>query len=238
MKYIIAVIQLRPADPVLQSLTEKEIHLVTVSTVMGRAASAAPPPSTAATSEAGSLLKKVQLEIAVNEAFVKLHRRGHRRKRPAPARSATAKIFVLDLHEAIASAPAKQEASRSDDVNVVDQMMLGLTLLCHHQHRTGGEGAAPRPHGARQRSRPSQCAVRNKGERKMSKTTCMRAWLSSWPARSFPVLMSVLAAEGSLSVGGHWATSGGQLYNDEAVSAGRSPAATDFGLSCSTRGEL
>ncbi len=98
MKYIIAVIQPDRLDPVLQSLTEKEIHLVTVSTVMGRGRQKGTAAIYRSHKEAGSLLKKVKLEIAVNEAFVKP-------TVEAIAESARTgqigdgKIFVLDLHE-------------------------------------------------------------------------------------------------------------------------------------------
>ena len=100
MKYIIAVIQPDRLDDVLQLLTEKEIHLVTVSNVLGRGRQKGVAEVYRSHTEAGSLLKKVKLEIAVNEAFV------------APAIEAITqgartgyvgdgKIFVLDLHECV-----------------------------------------------------------------------------------------------------------------------------------------
>ena len=100
MKYIIAVIQPDRLDDVLQNLTEKEIHLVTVSTVMGRGRQQGVAAVYRSHKEAGNLLKKVKLEIAVNDAYV------------APAIAAITggartgevgdgKIFVLDLKECI-----------------------------------------------------------------------------------------------------------------------------------------
>ena len=71
MKYIIAVIQPDRLDEVLSKLTEKEIHLVTVSNVVGRGRQKGIAEVYRSHKEAGSLLKKVKLEIAVNEAFVK-----------------------------------------------------------------------------------------------------------------------------------------------------------------------
>ncbi len=100
MKYIIAVIQPDRLEDVLDRLTEKEIHLVTVSNVMGRGRQKGIAEVYRSHKEAGSLLKKVKLEIAVNEAYVK----------PtidailAGARTGQigdGKIFVLDLSECI-----------------------------------------------------------------------------------------------------------------------------------------
>jgi nitrogen regulatory protein P-II 1 len=71
MKYIIAVIQPDRLDPVLDLLDQKEIHLVTVSNVMGRGRQKGISAVYRSHKEAGSLLRKVKLEIAVNEEFVK-----------------------------------------------------------------------------------------------------------------------------------------------------------------------
>lgn len=69
MKYIIAIIQPDRLDDVLQKLEEKEIHLVTVSSVMGRGRQKGVPAIYRSHKEAGSLLKKIKLEIAVNDEF-------------------------------------------------------------------------------------------------------------------------------------------------------------------------
>ncbi len=71
MKYIIAIIQPDRLDEVMKRLTEKEIHLVTVSNVMGRGRQKGIAEVYRSHKEAGSLLKKVKLEIAVNDTFVK-----------------------------------------------------------------------------------------------------------------------------------------------------------------------
>ena len=71
MKYIVAIIQPDRLDPVLDLLEKKEIHLVTVSNVMGRGRQKGIAAVYRSHKEAGSLLKKVKLEIVVNEAFVK-----------------------------------------------------------------------------------------------------------------------------------------------------------------------
>ena len=98
MKYIVAIIQPDRLDHVLDALDKKEIHLVTVTQVMGRGRQKGISEVYRSHKEAGSLLKKVKLEIAVNQDFVK----------PAiEAISGSArtgnigdgKIFVLDLDE-------------------------------------------------------------------------------------------------------------------------------------------
>jgi len=100
MKYIIGIIQPDRLDEVLKRLTEKEIHLVTVSNVVGRGRQKGIAEVYRSHKEQGSLLKKVKLEIAVNEAYVE----------PTVdaiiggARTGSigdGKIFVLDLPECI-----------------------------------------------------------------------------------------------------------------------------------------
>jgi nitrogen regulatory protein P-II 1 len=71
MKYIVAIIQPDRLDPVLDLLEAKEIHLVTVSNVMGRGRQKGISAVYRSHKEAGSLLKKVKLEIVVNDDFVK-----------------------------------------------------------------------------------------------------------------------------------------------------------------------
>ena len=100
MKYIIAIIQADRVDEVLERLTENEIHLVTVSNVMGRGRQKGIAEVYRSHTEAGSLLRKVKLEVAVNEEFVQ----------PTidaiieSARTGNigdGKIFVLDLKQCV-----------------------------------------------------------------------------------------------------------------------------------------
>lgn len=72
MKYIVAIIQPDRLNEVLEELTRKEVHLVTVTNVLGRGRQKGVSEIYRSHREAGSLLKKVKLEIAVNEKFVKL----------------------------------------------------------------------------------------------------------------------------------------------------------------------
>jgi nitrogen regulatory protein P-II 1 len=100
MKYIIAIIQPDRLDDVLNRLTEKDIHLVTVSSVLGRGRQKGIAEVYRSHKEAGSLLRKTKLEIAVNDAFV-----------PATIEAITkgahtgqigdGKIFVLDMTDCI-----------------------------------------------------------------------------------------------------------------------------------------
>jgi len=71
MKYIVAIIQPDRVDDVLARLEAKEIHLVTVSNVMGRGRQKGISEVYRSHKEVGSLLRKVKLEIAVNDEFVK-----------------------------------------------------------------------------------------------------------------------------------------------------------------------
>ena len=70
MKYIVAIVQPDRLNEVLDELEKKEIHLVTVSNVMGRGRQKGVAEVYRSHKEAGSLLRKVKLEIAVNDEYV------------------------------------------------------------------------------------------------------------------------------------------------------------------------
>ena len=100
MKYIVAIIQPDRLDEVLDGLEEKGIHLVTVTQVVGHGRQKGEAKVYRAHKEAGRLLRKLKLEIAVNEDFV------------SPAIEAISggagtgqigdgKIFVLDLGDCV-----------------------------------------------------------------------------------------------------------------------------------------
>ena len=100
MKLIIAIIQPHKLEDVLQELDKKEIYLKTVSNVLGCGRQKGRTEVYRGRKETGNLLKKVRLEIAVNEGFVE------------PAVSAImkgaktgkigdGKIFILDLAECV-----------------------------------------------------------------------------------------------------------------------------------------
>jgi nitrogen regulatory protein P-II 2 len=100
MKYVIAIIQPDRVQDVLAQLETKEIHLVTVSQVLGRGRQKGIAEVYRSHKEPGNLLKKVKLEIAVNEQFLAATIEAI----TAGARTGTigdGKIFVLDLAEVI-----------------------------------------------------------------------------------------------------------------------------------------
>ena len=98
MRYIVAIIQPDRLDEVLRILEEKEIHLVTVTNVLGRGRQKGISEVYRGHKEGGRLLKKVKLEIAVNEEFVQATldaiTQGARTNHIGDG-----KIFVFDLKE-------------------------------------------------------------------------------------------------------------------------------------------
>jgi len=70
MKYIIAIIQPDRIDEVVEALTRSEINLMTVSDVMGRGRQKGVAEVYRSHVGPGNLLRKVKIEIAVNDAFV------------------------------------------------------------------------------------------------------------------------------------------------------------------------
>ena len=100
MKFIIAVIQPDRLDEVLDRLTEKDIHLVTVTSVMGRGRQKGVSEIYRSHKEAGSLLKKVKLEIAVNDDYAKAAVEAIT-KGGRTGNIGDGKIFVLNLEDCI-----------------------------------------------------------------------------------------------------------------------------------------
>lgn len=100
MKYIIAVIQPDRLDEVLKALDDKGIHLVIVTSVLGRGRQKGISEVYRGHKEAGSLLKKIKLEIAVNDQFVQPTidsiKEGAR-----TGNIGDGKIFIMDLEECI-----------------------------------------------------------------------------------------------------------------------------------------
>lgn len=70
MKLIIAIIQPHKLEDVLEELDRKMIHLKTVSNVLGCGRQKGRTEVYRGRKETGGLLKKVRLEIAVNDKFV------------------------------------------------------------------------------------------------------------------------------------------------------------------------
>ena len=100
MKYVIAVIQPDRLHDVLEELTKNEIHLATVSNVLGRGRQKGVSEVYRSHKEVGSLLKKVKLEIAVNDAFVKPAIEAIT-KGARTGQIGDGKIFVLDMPQCV-----------------------------------------------------------------------------------------------------------------------------------------
>jgi nitrogen regulatory protein P-II 2 len=100
MKYIIAVIQPHKLDEVMKALEEVEVNLMTVSNVLGRGRQKGVTQVYRGAKEVGSLLKKIKLEIAVNEDFVEPTIQAIT-KGARTGEIGDGKIFILDLPEVI-----------------------------------------------------------------------------------------------------------------------------------------
>jgi len=71
MKLIIAIIQPHKLDDVMRELDAKQIYLKTVTNVLGCGRQKGVTEVYRGVKEAGTLLKKVRLEIGVNDDYVK-----------------------------------------------------------------------------------------------------------------------------------------------------------------------
>jgi nitrogen regulatory protein P-II 1 len=100
MKYITAIIQPHRLDDVMKSLENIGVNLLTVSNVLGRGRQKGVTEIYRGAKEVGTLLKKVKIEIGVNdelveptiEALIKGARTGE---------IGDGKIFMYDLDEAV-----------------------------------------------------------------------------------------------------------------------------------------
>ena len=100
MKYVIAIIQPDRLEEVLDALEERSIHLVTVSDVMGRGRQKGVAEIYRSHVEPGNLLRKVKLEIAVNDDYLGRALEAIR----AGARTGAigdGKVFVLGLEQCL-----------------------------------------------------------------------------------------------------------------------------------------
>ncbi len=100
MKLIMAIIQPHRLEEVKQELYAAKIDLITVSEVLGHGRQIGVDEYYRGVKETGNLLRKIQLEIAVNDAFVeptiKAIVKGAR-----TGKIGDGKIFVLDLPRCI-----------------------------------------------------------------------------------------------------------------------------------------
>ena len=100
MKYIVAIVQPDRMQEVLDLLEEKEIHLLTVSNVMGRGRQRGVAEVYRGNKEAGALLRKLKLEIAVNDDYVDIVVDAITRGAQT-GNVGDGKIFILPLDETI-----------------------------------------------------------------------------------------------------------------------------------------
>lgn len=100
MKLIIAVIQPDKLEEVKEGLYRAGVNLITVSEVMGHGRQKGITEVYRGAKETGNLLRKIRLEIAVNEDFIeptiKAIVKGAR-----TGETGDGKIFVMDLKECI-----------------------------------------------------------------------------------------------------------------------------------------
>ena len=100
MKYIVAIIQPHRLDQVLKELDDSQVYLKTVSQVLGCGRQRGHTEVYRGATEAGNLLKKVKIEIAVNEDFVEPCIQAII-KGAWSGNIGDGKIFVMDLFECI-----------------------------------------------------------------------------------------------------------------------------------------
>jgi nitrogen regulatory protein P-II 2 len=100
MKLIIAIIQPHRLESVKEELYKEEINLITVSEVLGHGRQKGVTEVYRGAKEAGNLLKKIRLEIAVNENFVEPTIKAIV-KGAKTGETGDGKIFVLDLKECV-----------------------------------------------------------------------------------------------------------------------------------------
>lgn len=102
MKYIIAVIQQDRLHEVLDALDQKDVHLVTVTQVLGHGRQKGEAVVYRGHKEAGRLLKKVKLEIGVNDEFVEATIEALTSSaRTGSGEIGDGKLFVLSLDECV-----------------------------------------------------------------------------------------------------------------------------------------
>lgn len=100
MKLIVAIIQPYKLEEVKEALYKQEVNLITVSEVMGHGRQKGITEVYRGAKETGNLLRKIRLEIAVNENFVEPTIKAIV-KSAKTGETGDGKIFVLDLKECI-----------------------------------------------------------------------------------------------------------------------------------------
>jgi nitrogen regulatory protein P-II 1 len=100
VKYVIAIIQPHRLDDVKEELYRANVNLVTVSEVLGHGRQMGVTEIYRGHRETGNMLRKIKLEIAINEEFVEPTIEAIRRA-AYTGEIGDGKIFVLDLGDCI-----------------------------------------------------------------------------------------------------------------------------------------
>ncbi len=100
MKLIVAIIQPYKLEGVKQELYKTEVNLITVSEVLGHGRQKGVTEVYRGAKETGNLLRKIRLEIAVNDNFVEPTIQAII-KGAKTGETGDGKIFVLDLKECV-----------------------------------------------------------------------------------------------------------------------------------------
>lgn len=100
MKLIIAIIQPYKLEEVKEELYKSDINLITVSEVLGHGRQKGVTEVYRSARETGNLLRKIRLEIAVNDNFVDKTIKAIS-KGAKTGETGDGKIFVLDLNECV-----------------------------------------------------------------------------------------------------------------------------------------
>jgi nitrogen regulatory protein P-II 1 len=100
MKLVIAIIQPHRLEQVKEELYKADVNLITVSEVLGHGRQKGVTEVYRGVRETGNLLRKVRLEIAVNENYVERTINAIT-KGAKTGKMGDGKIFVIDLPECI-----------------------------------------------------------------------------------------------------------------------------------------
>ena len=102
MKYLVAIIQQDRMHDVIDELSKRDIHLVTATQVLGHGRQKGQAEVYRGHKEGGRLLKKVKLEIAVNEDYVQPAIEAiNQGAKTGEGQIGDGKIFVIDLQECV-----------------------------------------------------------------------------------------------------------------------------------------
>jgi len=100
MKLVIAIIRPYQLEAVKNELYKAQVNLITVSEVLGHGRQMGVTEVYRGVKETGNLLRKIRLEIAINDNFLETTINAIR-KGAATGQIGDGKIFVLDLKECI-----------------------------------------------------------------------------------------------------------------------------------------